>query len=377
MNGIIAEVARRGRVTCSEYMELALYHPELGYYTRYRRGPGPAGGGGDFLTAPSASPVLARTLAGLLRRLAETTGEPLCLVELGAGEGLGLQELLSALGDARSTTLVRVVAVERGDWARQRLAERCPGVEAIAELAELPRPGGPAVLFASELYDALPVHRVVMARDGDRLVLHELYVEAHAGALRWVDGPPSDPAIIAYLEGHGISLCEDQRAEVRLLTAPLHARHLGWCGLQGLALVLDYGHPAGRLYDPRVRRNGTLVGYQGHRVVWDVLREPGDCDITAHVNFDDLSATASECGWENAPVRPLGLFLAMAGAAEWLPPAVARGEPLTPQEWAELAAFKRVVAPSGMGSDLKVLAQGRGRVWSAYQALATMPPSEA
>ncbi|HNX49310.1 MAG TPA: SAM-dependent methyltransferase [Thermoanaerobaculaceae bacterium] len=377
MNGIIAEVARRGRMTCSEYMELALYDPELGYYTRTRRGAGPAGGGGDFLTAPSASPVLARTLAGLLRRLAETTGEALCLAELGAGEGLLLAELLATLGETRGSTLSRVVAVERGEWARQRLAERCPGVETVAELAEVSRPGDPAVLFASELYDALPVHRVVMSRDGDRLELHELLVEAHAGALRWVEGPPSDPAITAYLESHGISLCEAQRAEVRLLTAPLHTRHLEWCGLQGLALIVDYGHPAGRLYDPRLRRDGTLVGYQGHRVVWDVLREPGDCDITAHVNFDDLAACALECGWENAPMRPLGLFLAMAGAAEHLPPAVARGDPLTPREWAELAAFKRVLAPSGMGSDLKVLAQGRGRVWSAYQALATMPPSEA
>jgi len=377
VNGIVSEVQRRGRVTCAEYMELALYHPELGYYTRFRSGCGPAGGGGDFLTAPTASPVLARTLAGLLTRLAELLGEPLCLAELGAGEGLLLGTLLEALGEARERVLRRVVAVERAEWARQRLFERCHSVETAQDLGDVPGPGGPAVVFASELYDALPVHRVTLLRKGDLLVLGELYVEVRGGALHWVEGPLSDPAIGAYLETHGVSLWEGQQAEVRLLTRPLHARHLAWLGLQGLLLVLDYGHPANRLYDPRSRRLGTLVGYRGHRVVYDVLREPGECDITAHVNFDDLVAVATEKGWESEPPQPLGLFLAQTGAFEHLPPAVALGEPLAPEDWAELAAAKRVLSPSGMGADLKVLAQGRGRVWGAYRALATPPLADA
>lgn len=377
MNGIVAEVARRGRVTCAEYMELALYHPEHGYYTRFRHGAGPAGGQGDFLTAPTASPVLALTLAGLLTRLADLLGEPLCFVEAGAGEGILIGAVLAALGGRRDEVVRRVVAVELAEWARRRLGERCPGVEVVERLSDVQHAGGPAVLFASELYDALPVHRVLLQGEEDLLVLRELYVEARAGALHWVDGPLSDPAIAAYLESHGVSLWEGQRAEVCLLTRPLHARHLSWLGLQGLVLVLDYGHSASRLYDPRARRNGTLVGYRGHCVVWDVLREPGECDITAHVNFDDLEAAAAEGGWESAPPRPLGLFLAQAGALEHLPPAVSREGPLTPRDWAELAAAKRVLSPSGMGADLKVVAQGRGRVWGAYQALATPPPADA
>lgn len=377
MNGIVAEVERRGRVTCAEYMELALYHPEFGYYTRFRGGHGPAGGGGDFLTAPTASPIVARTLAGLLGRLAEVLGEPLCLVELGAGEGFLLEAVLDSLGTARERVVRRVVAVERAAWARERIGERCRGVEVVAELSAAPRPQEPAVAIASELYDALPVHRVDLVREGELLVLRELCVEVRAGALHWVLAPLSDEAIGAYFESHGVSLREGQRAEVRLVARPLHARHLAWLGLQGLVLVLDYGYPANRLYDSRARREGTLVGYRGHRLVRDVLREPGECDITAHVNFDDLVAAATEGGWESAPLRPLGLFLAESGALEYLPPAVARGEPLTPAEWAELGAAKRVLAPAGMGADLKVLAQGRGRVWGAYRALATLPPADA
>jgi hypothetical protein len=67
----------------------------------------------------------------------------------------------------------------------------------------------------------------------------------------------------------------------------------------------------------------------------------------------------------------------MHGALSFLPEAVARGDELSPQEWAELSAAKRLLTPAGMGSDLKVLVQGRGRAWGAYQRLATPPPADA
>ncbi|HPC84561.1 MAG TPA: SAM-dependent methyltransferase [Thermoanaerobaculaceae bacterium] len=376
MNGIVAEVERRGRLSCAEYMELAHFHPEFGYHAR-ARGLGPAGGPSEALAAPPASPVLASTLARLLARLAELLGEPLCLAEVGAGQGRLTSALLEALGRGSDEVVRRVVAVERSAWGRQRLAETCPAAEVAERLSDLPRPAGPAVLLTSELYSALPVHRVVQQREGELLVLRELYVEARAAALHWADGPLSDAAVAAYLEGHGVSLREGQRAEVRLVAGPLHARHLAWLGLQGLVLVFDHGHPANRLYDPRSRRDGTLAGVRGHRVVHDVLREPGECDIIAGVNFDDLVAAAAQGGWESEPPQPLGVFLAGAGALEVLPPALARGEPLTPEAWAELAAARRLLARPGMGADLKVLAQGRGRVWGAYRALGTLPPANA
>jgi NADH dehydrogenase [ubiquinone] 1 alpha subcomplex assembly factor 7 len=119
------------------------------------------------------------------------------------------------------------------------------------------------------------------------------------------------------------------------------------------------------------------VGYRAHALVEDVLADPGEVDITAHVNFDDLENAAADAGWERGVIRPLGSFLTLHGALSFLPAAVGRGEPLSPHEWAELAAAKRLLLPSGMGSDLKVLAQGRGRAWQAYERIATPPPAEA
>ena len=378
MNAIIAEVARRGRVSFAEFMELALYHPEAGYYTRRRRGPGPVGAAGDFITAPTATPLFARTLAVMLRRLSHAVGDQVTFVELGAGEGLSLRRVVSELGGIGPGALRRVVAVEVADWARERLVAECPGVEARRSLAELPHPSGPVVLFASELYDALPAHRITVRRRGGVLEHVEYFVEPSGGGrLRWALGELSRPELESYLVTHNLVLEEGQVAELRPDAEAVHAGHLAWCGKNAVALVLDYGYPARQLYNPRGRKHGSLVGYRGHSLVSNVLSNPGGVDITAHVNFDDLTNAAAGLGWDRGQMRPLGAFLALHGALDLLPAGAARGEPLSPADWAELATAKKLLAPSGMAVDQKVLEQGKGPAWQAYCKLATPPPVDA
>ena len=378
MNPIVAAVAARGRVTFADFMALALYHPEGGFYTRERSGAGPAGPRGDFLTAPTATPLFALTLALLLERLGGLLGQGVTFVELGAGEGLLLEAVEAGLGEARDAAVTRVVAVEVAQWARGRVRERCPRAEVVARLEDAPTPRGPVVLFASELYDALPVHRVTVVRRAGELRLAEHHVEADGrGGLRLVVDELSTDAIAHYLAAHTVVLEEGQIAEVRLGAESLHRDHVRWCGTEGVALVLDYGYPARQLYNARGRRRGTLVGYREHKSVEDPLERPGEVDLTAHVNFDDLERAAAACGWERGELRAVGSFLALHGAVDLLPAAAASGAPLTAEEWAELATAKKLLVPAGMGADLKVLAQGRGRAWHAYRKLATPPLLEA
>jgi len=251
VNPIVAEVARRGRLSFAEFMELALYHPTAGYYTRRRTGPGPAGRAGDFLTAPTTSPIFSRTLAELLVQLEGVFGGALTFVELGSGEGFLLEGLLAHLADRREKVLRRVVSVEAAEWARRRIAKRCKGVEVEARLSDARWPDGPVVLFASEYYDALAVNRIAARADSGGVALVEYYVEPDGrGGLQWTFGEPSTPAIIAYLVEHGLALAEGQVAEIRPQARAVHGGHLRWCGLDAVALVLDYGHPGRRLYDP-------------------------------------------------------------------------------------------------------------------------------
>ena len=199
------------------------------------------------------------------------------------------------------------------------------------------------------------------------------------GRLQWVLDEPEDGGVEAYLSEHAVSLEEGQVAEVRESVRSLHSSHLAWCGRNAVALILDYGYPARKLYNPRGRRGGSLTGYREHRrVPWqELLEAPGEVDITAHVNFDDLEGAAAEVGWDTGEVRPMAGFLALHGATELLPERCRTGEPLGASEWAELAAAKRLLVPAGMGVDLKVLAQGSGMAWRAYRRLATSPPQGA
>jgi SAM-dependent MidA family methyltransferase len=378
VNALIEELRRRARVTFAEYMALALYHPTAGYYTRRRSGAGPVGRQGDFLTAPTASPLFGRTLARLVRDLAAAVGEPITFLELGAGEGILLDHLLGELGEVPGATLGRVIAIEVGGGSRRQIKSRCASAEALGTIEEARRPEGPTVLFASELYDALPAHRVTMRRTNGTLALAEFYVEVGEDNVpRWAVDLPSTPEIAGYLAEHDLGLEEGQVAEIRPAARALHARHLAWCGEQAIAVVIDYGHPSRKLYDSKGRRHGSLVGYRRHAQVADVLQDPGEIDITAHVNFDDLQAGAVDAGWERGELMALGAFLTLHGVFHLLPTAAATGAPLTPQEWAELGEAKRLLLPSGMGSDLRVLAQGKGKLWQAYKELATPAPGEA
>lgn len=378
MNPIVAEVTRRGSVSFSEFMGLALYHPTAGYYTRRRRGRGPVGPEGDFVTAPTASSLFARTLARLLSQLARELGEPLTLAELGAGDGTLLRRLIPECGGVGGATLARVAAVEASAWARKRLIAACPGVEAAERLAGLALAAGPTVLLASELYDAIPPRRVTLRRRDGVLELAEYHVAVTPnGRLAWRLVAPVDDIVENYLAVRGLQLEEDQIVEIRPGLEAMHAEHLAWCGRNALALIIEYGYPARQLYNPRARRLGTLVATFRHRVVANPLSRPGHVDLTAHVNFDDLDGAAARLGWEPSRIRTLGSFLALHGALGMLPRPAGEGAPMTAADWAELSAAKRLLHPSGMGGDLKALVQGRGAAWIAYEKLATPPPVEA
>lgn len=340
---------RGGAVPFRDFMEFALYHPEHGYY---RAGPTRFGRDGDFLTAPTASPWYGRALARLLDRLA-AGGDRWTVVDLAAGDG----SLLAELATAAPTGLELAVAVERSPTLRKLVRERLAGaavpVEVVAELAPAPAGRGATMLHASELYDALPVHRVVRRDDG----LRELWVAVAGDGLGWQERP-APPDLGAHLARHGVELRVGQVGEICLEAGPLHRSLLAGAGDDAVALVLDYGYEARRLYDSRGRREGSLVAHVRHRVSRDVLEEPGERDLTAHVNLDDLRAAAVSAGWLEVGCWSLAELLVRAGIAD----AMEREGVGAEAGWdarvvAERQEVKRLLDPDGMGSDLKALVQ--------------------
>jgi len=358
MSWIAREIAEcGGEVSFRDYMELALYHPRHGYYSaaapRYGRG-------GDFLTAPTASRWYATVLAGWLERLAARVG-PVALCDVASGDGSFLVELIAAMTQMGVGAIRRVGSVERSPAMRAAQIARLGDAASVplavvATIEELERPAGPVVVHACELFDAQPVHRVVMREGG----LSELRVAADGDACCWRESPAGGE-LERYFAGHSVVLEPGQVAEARLDAEPLHRGLLELGGDNGLAVIVDYGHEARRLYDSRGRRGGSLAVQWAHRVSRDPLVEPGERDLSAHVNWDDLRRAAEGLGWREIGLEGLAPFLVRAGLAEQMERlGVGGAAELDARTVAERQEIKRLLDPDGMGSDLKVLVQGIG-----------------
>ena len=366
MSWMVAEIeARGGAVAFEEFMELALYHPDHGYYCgekpRYGRD-------GDYLTAPTSSAWYPRVLARLFIALAGGL-KPLRFVDAASGDGSLIWELLEALGQGVGTTLAEVVSVERSAAMRSCQLELLDGapvpVRWVDDIAGVGARSEPTVVHASELFDAQPVVRVVGRGGG----LRELWVHLTGEGLGWEERPARS-GVAAYFARHGVHLIEGQLAEANLGAPALHRSLLGAAGNDGLALVLDYGYEARRLYDHRGRGGGSLATFRRHRVGRDPLESPGELDLTAHVNWDDLRAAAAVEGWAEIGLWPLAEFLVRAGIGNELD---ARGLGMEADlDVATVTArqeVKRLLDPDGMGSDLKVLVQARGEMAEAARSV--------
>lgn len=356
---------RGGAVSFRTYMELALYHPEHGYYSaphpRYGRS-------GDYLTAPTASRWYASVMAWWLDRIARLAG-PVAVADIASGDGSFLGGFLAA---ATPGVVERAVAVEQSAALRRLQGGRRappPRPELHDSLDRAGRPRGTAVLHMSELYDALPTHRVV-GRGADVL---ELWVTVRGAELSWEERPAS-PEIDAYVARHHVELADGQIAELCLDAEPLHRRCLSWAGARGVAVILDYGYPADRLYRPLGRMGGSLACYRDHRLSRDPLASPGKQDITAHVNWDDLRHAADAVGWRETGLWPLAEFLVRAGLPELVEErGIGIARELDTESYRERQEIKRILDPDGMGSDLKVLVQAAPDLMDAVTKTLTGP----
>jgi SAM-dependent MidA family methyltransferase len=335
-------IAREGPISFYDFMQAALYDPAQGYYSR-----GAAiGEGGDFLTSPHVSPAFAAALARLFAIEAEGLAGPVDLVDVGAADGRFLEDFASALRriDPRLHARLRLTAVEGSPAGRLALAARGiePAPRILGSAGELPSGSVEGWIFSNELYDALPVLRVVGSEDG----LLELRVASDGDRFVWATGPAPD-GIREHLAGFGVVLEPGQKAEIAPDAASMHqllARALG----RGSIVAFDYGHPARILYHPFARPEGTLAVHSGGRRGGDPLEKPGERDLTAHVNWDLLLSTGEGEGLRAERLMRQGLFLSEIGILDFA------------GSDAEKWRIFRLIDPEGMGEELSVLVQKRG-----------------
>jgi SAM-dependent MidA family methyltransferase len=331
LRGVVARAIAEGSgwLPFDRYMALALYEPELGYYARAERvfGRWP-GAGSDFVTAPELTPLFAQTLAVQVRQALRVCDVD-TVIEFGAGSGALAEGLLDAIGsDVHRYDIVEISAGLRAQQA-ERLARFAPRVEWIERVP----PGANAVMLGNEVLDAMPAK--LLAFDGGHWC--ERGVALVGDDLIWRDRPSGvrPPHDGPWPPGTVTEIHPQAEAFVAGLAHSLN---------RGAAFFIDYGFPAHEYYHPQ-RSGGTLMCHRAHRTDTDPLRDPGDKDISVHVNFTGIAIAGQDAGLEVLGYTSQARFLLNCGLVERMSEADAR----------ERSAAQKLLAEHEMGELFKVI----------------------
>ncbi|NJS11313.1 MAG: class I SAM-dependent methyltransferase [Microcoleus sp. CSU_2_2] len=313
------------RITFAEYMNLALYHQQHGYYNSDRPSIGKQG---DFITSSHWGADFAEVLAEQFVEMWEILDRPqnFAIVEMGAGQGNFAENVLqylqwqySDLFDVLEYIIVEVSPILQTEQ-RQKLADiKCVKWQNWDQIVNNSIVG---CFFSNELVDALPVHQFIREQGQIR----EIYITTETPNNQQkktnfieVVGEVSTPKIAEYLELLSVDLSaniygDGYRSEVNLAA-------LDWISTvaqklqRGYLLTIDYGHPAHRYYNPR-RREGTLQCYYRHRYHSNPYINVGRQDLTAHVNFTALEKQGELCDLDVVGFTQQALFLMALGLGD-------------------------------------------------------------
>lgn len=299
-------------------MDLALYHPEWGYYSTQAA---QMGHRGDFVTAVHLGADFGELLATQLLECWQILGcpQPYMLIEMGAGQGLLAQQILDYLQQIAPDcyTVLEYGIVERSSMLKSLQQQRlAPHPVTWFTWDEIPTDSIVGCCFSNELVDAFPVHWVEV-QSGE---LWEVYVTASTHPDRVfseVLGEPSTPALSDYFQELQLPLTAYEsgyRTEVNLAARDwIHTV----CDRihRGYLITIDYGYSAQRYYSPR-RQQGTLQCYCQHAHHSDPLYKVGEQDITAHVNFTAIEQWGKAVGVETLGFIEQALFLMALGLGD-------------------------------------------------------------
>ena len=347
---ILDLIEAQGPLTLAQYMAIALGDPEHGYYMRCD----PLGR--DFITAPEISQVFGELIGLFFVQAWEDRGRPsrFELVELGPGRGTLMADMMRAAVKLRPqfVAAANIVLVETSPTLRgvQEATLASSRVTWVPRFEDVP-PDGLLFLVANEFFDALPIRQFVKSERG----WHERMVASDGATLRFMLTPDIAPPSMIPRGLHDAplgSIAEVNSGATALIRSI--AERIAEQG--GVALIIDYGHAESASGD-------TLQAVKDNAFA-DPLAEPGEADLTAHVDFGALATAARDGGAEVPTVSPQGQFLEALGIRA----RATRLKRENPETSSEIdLAVDRLANPQHMGKMFKALAifEGQDR---------TMPP---
>lgn len=338
-----ADIRRNGPMRLSAFMSRCLGDPAHGFYQSLS----PVGAQGAFITAPEVSQIFGELIGLWLVQTWRDQGRPgsFSLVELGPGRGVLMADALRAAKvDPEFSEAARLFLLDFSVSLTAAQAKRLASYHptAIENLEQLPQ--APLFAIANEFFDALPVSQW---RFNAGVWRPRVVNVDSTGCLSFAFGAPEVPPanIVARYANPSDGAWIETRLEDEVYLEPLKARIVGQ---GGAALIIDYGYTDAERREAHGQE--TLQAVINHRKV-SPLQSPGLADLTAHVNFDDLSALSLPLkSW--GPVNQ-GSFLRRLGA-EARAASLARSSPMRTDEIA--AGLHRLTHPKEMGRLFRVLA---------------------
>ena len=343
-----------GWIRFSDYMNMALYQPGLGYYSG---GLQKFGEKGDFITAPEVSPFFGQCLANQLDEIIQNmsaSSEAVHILEFGAGTGVLAADILRRLEQLNNLPeryYILELSAELQHRQQQTIEEAVPELSDRVEwLSEVPDDLGSVIVIANEVLDAMPVELFEIGADH----VSTLMVGVKDGSLvsRYM---AADQATVETIEKIR------QRSDIEFLPgyrSEYNPAVRGWLSMLAakadslVVLLIDYGYNETEYYHPD-RVAGTMMCYYRHRAHDDAFWWPGLQDITAFVNFTDVAYAADSLSMGVAGYTTQAAFLLANGLselhAEQVSDDVQRQVILSQQ-------VKTLTLPTEMGERFKVMA---------------------
>lgn len=355
-----------GRISFADYMNLALYAPQLGYYSA---GLKKFGRQGDFITAPEISPLFSRCLALQCLQIMQQT-QLNTLLEVGAGSGIMAIDIMLELerhNQLPEQYLILELSAELRDRQQQAIKAKLPHLfEHFQWLNSLPEKPFSGIVLANELLDAMPVHMIKLAQD----TIYESYVALDDNNnFIWQDELCNNPALLTKAEHiqqlqQELSHFNDKTDTDYISEVNLYAddwiRSIADILEAGAVLLVDYGYSAREYYHPQ-RSMGTLMCHYQHHRHDDPFYLPGIQDITAHVNFTGIAQAAHQSGFKIDGYTTQAHFLMAGGLVELT-------RDLDPDDvlhFSETARqIKMLTLPEEMGELFKVILLTKGKTLS-------------
>lgn len=360
---IIERIKKEGPISFRDFMEMALYYPELGYYNS---GLDKIGADGDFYTSANLSAAFGAMIGRQIEEMWQILEKkPFKIVEYGAGTGLLCHDILDYLKNnlplyenlnyciiEKSTSLREI--------QRNHLREKVSWYSTIQDIPEIN-----GCILSNELVDNFSVHQVIME---DQLM--EIFVDYQNGFVEVLK--PAKKELTNYFTSLNIQLPKGFRTEINR-EAVFWIKKVAQSLRKGYVITIDYGALSSELYKNH-RSCGTLLCYYKHHKNDNPYQFIGEQDITTHTNFSALCHWGKQSGMENCGIVNQANFLLALGFKEYQDAAIKNNQGNLQMAMQESILNYRLLVDMGM--KFKVLIQQKGMPKNSLSGLKLMNSSE-